>query len=216
MLTGHLRANLGPGASSQLVAEHAVAASAGLCDEFAAVSSHLAASSLRGFGTPVFIAQIPGHTFTLLGDRAVQDPIVVDPWVSYPIPDKLSTSRYNHPNLIQFNTSAAMPQDPRFHISDANVAALAPLYTGPLQPLPRPLDQDIQHDLNTSGVSSWIWNQTSSQQHSNDVWGVTNNGFINFADVPPNDWYRLDASALLPDIYAITHLQQHPNPYKRL
>lgn len=216
MLTGHLRANLRPGASSQLVAEHAVAASAGLCDEFAAVSSHLAASSLRGFGTPVFIAQIPGHTFTLLGDKAVQDPIVVDPWVSYPIPDKLSTSRYNHPNLIQHNTSAAMPQDPRFHISVANVAAHGPLYTGPLQPLPRPLDQDIQHDLNSSGVSSWIWNQISSQQHSNDVWGVTNNGFINFADVPPNDWYRLDASALLPDIYAITHLQQHPAPYKRL
>jgi insecticidal toxin complex protein TccC len=216
MLTSHLRANLGMGASNQLRAEHAVAASAGLCDEFAAVSSHLAASSLRGFGTPVFIAQIPGHTFTLLGDRAVEDPVVVDPWVSYSIPDKLSTSRYNHPNLIQFNTSAAMPQDPRFHISVANVATLAPLYTGALQPLPGPLDQDIQHDLNTSGVSSWVWNQISSQQHSKDVWGFTNNDLINFAEVPANHWNRLDTTALLPDMYAMTHLQQHPDPFKRM
>ena len=213
-LTHQLRTNIGAHAPTQVRAEHAVAAGAGLCDEFAAVSSYLAASSLRGFGTPIHIAQIPGHTFTLLGDPR-QDPIVVDPWVSYPIPDRLSQSRYNHPQLQAFNTTPAMPQDPNYEISIANVATHTPLYAGVLPSMQPPLHQNIQNDLNSpAGVSSWVWDQMSSQQQSSDILAFSNYTLLNFADVPVPHLSRLDATALLPSIYAVQF--QQPNPFRRI
>lgn len=212
VLGSMLRSNIGTQPTSQTMAEHAIAAHTGYCDEYAAVSSSLVASSSRNTGlTPVHIARIPGHTFALLGDPYL-DPLVIDPWVTYPMPHRLSESLYPALSAI-YNRTPRMPQDPQYEISDNAVNALLPRYQNPLVP-PSTLFSDVFNDyFNTSTLrSTWIFDQLTSQQQSRDVEFI-DGSFINLAEVPQSHFAQIESETLLAHNFS----SQFPtNPFRRL
>lgn len=212
-LTAMLRSNLGAQLTTQTSAAHAVAAGTGNCDEYAAVSSSLVASSSRNTGlTPVHIAQIPGHTFALLGDPHL-DPLVIDPWVTYPMPHKLSQSLYPALSGI-FDHTPRMPQDPQFEITSNAVNPLLPLYQSPYVP-PSTLFNDVFTDyFNTPNMSStWMFHQLTSQQYSTDIEFIDNGNFINLAEVPQSHFSQIESETLLAHDFS----SQFPtNPFRRL
>ncbi|WP_285412120.1 RHS repeat-associated core domain-containing protein [Pseudomonas sp. lyk4-40-TSB-59a] len=189
-LVGRLRFNIGSPATTPSRAQHAVAAGTGHCDEYAAVSSSLLSSSARNSAIhPVNIAVIPGHTFTVLGDPN-QDPLVIDPWVTYPLPHLLSESRYPA-TPFYYNVTPRMPQDPTYEIRTADVNALLPVYMQTVLPN-TPLIIDMLNDALTTGApSTWVWSQMTSSQQSADVNFVENGQFFNFAHVPQGHYLQI-------------------------
>lgn len=198
-LSRSLRANIGP--SPQSRAQHAVAAATGLCDEFAAVSASLLSSSARNASlSPVHLSGFPGHSFTLLGDP-MNDPLVIDPWVTFAMPHRLSESRYA-PITSRLNVSPRMPQDPAYAMPIANVAALAPLYGQQPAQNPTFIVDLFAESVATGNPSTGVWNQMTSQQQSMDVHFSDGNTFYNFAEVPQNQFNQIRLETQLANDFA--------------
>lgn len=197
-MTNALRANVGQPSAVQPWAQHAVAAATGNCDEYAVVSSSLLSSSARNSQLlPVHLSEIPGHRFTLLGDPGL-DPLVIDPWVIYPMPHLLSESRY--PQVASsLNVTPRMPQDPAYEIAMADVAALAPLYAQQPQQNPTLVNDQLVQAYSTGASSTWIWHQLTSQQQSTDINISDGFNFFNFAEVPVGHLNQIEIETRLAD-----------------
>ncbi|MCU1724401.1 RHS repeat-associated core domain-containing protein [Pseudomonas sp. 5P_5.1_Bac1] len=147
-------------------AEHGLATATGLCDEHAAVFVHLAASSAQWPGTPVSIAQTQDHSFGMLGDPRLTDPIVVDPWVTAPVPHPLSWGQ-NSIDQPTLDFTPRMPGDPGFAISTERVAELRAQHYSTMPALSQNwLANNLMEGVNSRSV----WSQTASLSEAQSIY----------------------------------------------
>ncbi|MFD2641954.1 RHS repeat domain-containing protein [Pseudomonas japonica] len=170
-------------------AAHAMAARAGYCDEFAAVGLLLLGSSPRWSGTPLYLAQKPGHTFVEVGDGREADPLIMDPWVMFPAVHHRSQSLDVATNLLSYTPS--MPGDPNFHISRTQVDFLhETLYSGPIDLTPDTVAPDVEAGIR----GGFIFSQWSAMQDPQAVTYWSQGGESDAAGVPEPFWNRLQAT----------------------
>ncbi|MFJ4375067.1 RHS repeat domain-containing protein [Pseudomonas japonica] len=170
-------------------AAHTLAARAGYCDEFAAVGLLLLGSSPRWSGTPLYLAQKPGHTFVEVGDNREADSLILDSWVMFPAVHHRSQSLDIASNLQNYTPS--MPGDPNFAISRSQVDFLyETLYSGRVDLTADSAARDIE-----SGISGgFVFSQWSAMQDPQAVtyWGQGGAG--DAASVPEPFWNRLQTT----------------------
>ncbi|VVO08424.1 RHS repeat domain-containing protein [Pseudomonas fluorescens] len=181
--------------------EHALAAGAGLCNEFAGVTAYLASSSNRWPGLPVSITSFPGHMFSLLGDSRISDPIVMDSWVTYPIPHLFSQSRYSAYPVTSVDHSPRMPGDPFYELDTDVVDQLRTQHYGNIQSLTGSdwITAIIEIELVLGRTqSNEVWYQHTAMNHSQDLFAVSDNlDHVNFAEVPADQAPVIEQSVVL-------------------
>ncbi|EEJ2305796.1 RHS repeat protein [Salmonella enterica subsp. enterica] len=179
-----------------------LAAGTGLCDEYSKVSLHLLYSHQSQ--KPSFLAHIPGHTFALLGDHRVEDPLLVDSWVTIPTVLKYSESVYSHisPPLIDKALPPAVIKDPAEELSIEQLENMAQLVRENMIPMPVDLaDISLSLHLNEE-VSPWLFRQTSATSNSNRIFINSENNDTP-VNVPARFSDRIERGFLVSNTWAV-------------
>ena len=178
-----------------------IIAGTGFCDEHARIGLHLlyAHQSQK----PSFLAHIPGHAFALLGDPRVEDPLLVDGWVTVPTVLKYSESLYSHydgPVLDKGLPPAPEgAKDPAEVLTEEGRQYMTGQMQGSLQPEVLDLDLFSLELILENSVSPWIFRQTSAASNANRMpVNLTSNDAVDNVPTEFVDWietgYRSSAA----------------------
>ncbi|MFD2641953.1 RHS repeat domain-containing protein [Pseudomonas japonica] len=166
--------------------EHAMAAEAGLCDDFTLTGLFLMGTSPERPGNvPLFSASRGEHRFGLVGDPRQSDPLLFESWVTLPTVLPWSQSLLAEGADLPVDYTPRMPGEPGYAIGRQRVRALRQeLYAQS----PDIAQAYLQSSLDAAVLGGQVWSQVSAMKMSQGAGDHLDSVDHAAASVPMTHW----------------------------